>query len=382
MLVPVLLPEPVANLCAAAPASQVAEARAEPVAARLRLTAGDDLDLVAVLDLVGEGHDAAVDLGAAAAMADLGVHVVGEIERRGVRGQFDDVAFRADRVYTVFEHIVTDLVEQVAAVVAGVEQLPQEADLLVESRGRAAAFLVAPVSRNAEFRLPVHIERANLDLQRLALRTNHGRVQGAVVVFFRVRDVVIEFPGQVGPEVVHDPERRVTVLHVLDQDAHRANVEQALEAAVLALHLAPDAVDVFRAAGDLGFDAGGEQLLAQDSLNLFNERLAFLALFLQCMRNLGIGIGLRVAKREVLEFPLELPDAKAICECGVDLTGLGAQRLLVRRGRPLGRTHAMQLFGDANQDQPYVRHDGEQHLAEGLGLLYRQRFAGLPVRRE
>ena len=40
-------------------------------------------------------------------------------------------------------------------------------------------------------------------IDRLALRTNHGGVQGLVIVVFRVSDVVVKLAGQVRPQVMH-----------------------------------------------------------------------------------------------------------------------------------------------------------------------------------
>ena len=56
---------------------------------------GEDLDPIAAVRLDGQRHDAAVDLGAAAAMADLGVHVVGEIQQGRAARQVDHLALAA-----------------------------------------------------------------------------------------------------------------------------------------------------------------------------------------------------------------------------------------------------------------------------------------------
>ena len=55
----------------------------------------DDLDLVAVLQFGHQRHDAAVDLGADAGVADIGVDRVGEIDRRRAARQRDQPALRA-----------------------------------------------------------------------------------------------------------------------------------------------------------------------------------------------------------------------------------------------------------------------------------------------
>ena len=53
----------------------------EPVAARVLGGRGDDLDDVALLQRVAQRHELAVDLGADAVVADVGVDGVGEVDR-------------------------------------------------------------------------------------------------------------------------------------------------------------------------------------------------------------------------------------------------------------------------------------------------------------
>jgi len=52
----------------------------------------DDLDPVAVPEHVLERHDLPVDLGAHALVADIGVHGIGEVHRRGALRQLPNVA--------------------------------------------------------------------------------------------------------------------------------------------------------------------------------------------------------------------------------------------------------------------------------------------------
>jgi hypothetical protein len=56
------------------------------------------------------------------------------------------------------------------------------------------------------------------------------------------------------------PERRVAVAHVVDEDADGVDVVDLAELRALALHLLPDAVDVLRAALQVGLDAGALSL--------------------------------------------------------------------------------------------------------------------------
>ena len=116
---------------------------------------------------------------------------------------------------------------------------------------------------DAVFRVLVHVVRSDLHFERLAFGPDHGRMQRPVAVGFRLGDVVVEFPCEGRPEVVHQPQRCVTVLDALDEDTHRANVVERIDARVLAAHLVPDAVNVLRSAGEIGSNGMRFQLTAQ-----------------------------------------------------------------------------------------------------------------------
>ena len=260
--------EPVDDLRPRPRGGHVAEVGVEPVAARRAVLAGDDLHLLAGLQAVAERHDASVDLGAAAVVADLGVHPVGEVQRRGAVGQVDGVAVRGEHVDAVRLDVDAQLLGQpadVAQLLVPFEHLAQPGDLLlvVAGAGVDVGALVQPVGADAQLGLLVHRLGADLHLQHLALRADHRGVQRAVAVFLGVGDVVVEFLGDVPPQGVHDAQRGVAVAHLGHQHAHRAHVVDLAELQALALHLAPDRIDVFRPAADIGLDTGGFQLLAQ-----------------------------------------------------------------------------------------------------------------------
>src|SRR6185295_19762990 len=64
----------------------------QPVAARLAVRAGQDLDHVAVLERGPDRHQLAVDARSRAAVSQIGVDVVGEIERRGAAREREHLA--------------------------------------------------------------------------------------------------------------------------------------------------------------------------------------------------------------------------------------------------------------------------------------------------
>ena len=85
----------------------------EPVAARaVRTLGGEDLDDLAVLQLVVERHHAPVDLGTDATMADLGVDAVRKVDRRRVGREVQHVALGGEHIDLVLEQVDLDGVEE------------------------------------------------------------------------------------------------------------------------------------------------------------------------------------------------------------------------------------------------------------------------------
>ena len=78
----------------------------------------DDLDLVAVLQLGQQRHDAAVDLAADAGVADVGVDRIGEIDRRRAARQRDQPALRREAEDLVLEQLELGVLEELLGRVA------------------------------------------------------------------------------------------------------------------------------------------------------------------------------------------------------------------------------------------------------------------------
>ena len=82
------------NFGTPAAGGDVAKVRVQPVAAGVGLLLGDDFNLVAHLQLIGERHNTPADFRPDAAVADIAVNMVGKIERRRTRRQIHYVALR------------------------------------------------------------------------------------------------------------------------------------------------------------------------------------------------------------------------------------------------------------------------------------------------
>jgi hypothetical protein len=117
-------------------------------------------------------------------------------------------------------------------------ELADPGELLVVLAIAARAFLVAPVRGDARLGDLMHLVGPDLDLERLRLRTDDGRVQRLVHVRLGHGDVVVELPRDGTPQRMHDTQGRIAVLHVVDEDADGIEVVDLGEVGALALHLA------------------------------------------------------------------------------------------------------------------------------------------------
>ncbi len=189
------------------------EAQPVPARAGARGLGGEDLDHVAVVQGALQRHEPAVDPGPDAAVADLGVHGVGEVDRGGAVRQRDDVALGGED-----EDLPRPEVEA-----QRLEELPRVGRSPSASRGAAAArpgrprrrppvrpcrtgcglLLVLPVRGDAVLGAAVHVPGADLQLDRLALGADHRGVQRLVHVELGHRDVVLEPARHRAPPRVH-----------------------------------------------------------------------------------------------------------------------------------------------------------------------------------
>ena len=144
-----------------------------------------------------------------------------------------------------------------------------------------------------------------------------------------------------------------------------------------ALHLFPDAVEVLGPALHFGAHAVAAQLVAQAPAKTLDAALALDARLVEHAGDRLVLLGLQEAKRQVLDLPLDLPDAEAIGERREDLHRLARQHL--RAGLLAGRVVAqrLQTRREAQQHHAQVAREREQHLAHALGLQRALVFADL-----
>ncbi len=215
----------------------------------------------------------------------------------------------------------------------------------------------------------VHRLRPDLDLERLAVERDDRGVERLVEVVLGDRDVVVELAGDRPPDRMDDPERRVAVADLVDEDADGVNVVDLAELRALALHLLPDAVQVLRATLQVGLDAGGLELGLELRDRAVDVALTALPPGIEELGQLTEALGLEDLEGEILELPLHLPDAEPLGQRGVDLHRLAGDADLLVGRQPVQRPHVVEPVGELDQDDPDVLGHRQQHLADVLGLL-------------
>ncbi len=128
------------------------------------------------------------------------------------------------------------------------------------------------------------------------------------------------------------PERGVTVLHGLDDDAHTEKVLDVVELLALHDHLLVDGPVVLRAAAHLGIDVQPGEAGAQLGQHLLQVLLALGGAQRDHLLDLGVALRMQDVEGEVLELPLHVGDAEAVRQGCVDVERLLRDPLLLRRG--------------------------------------------------
>ena len=123
------------------------------------------------------------------------------------------------------------------------------------------------------------------------------------------------------------------------------------------------------AARELGADAGLLELVAERLHRLVDVALADLPSCRELLRDLAVMVGLDVLEREILELPLDLPDAQAVRERRVDVHRLPGDALLLFRRKRRERAHVVEAVAELDDHDPEVVGHREEHLPDVFGLV-------------
>ena len=312
-------------------------------------------------------------------VAEIGVHAVGEVERRGAARERQHLAARGEDVDLVRVEVHLERGHERARildVLLPLEQLAQPHDVAVALARLGLALLVAPVGGDAFLGDQVHLAGADLHLEGLALVADHRGVQRLVEVALRHRDVVLEAARDGTPALVHDAERCIGVLERPGDDAEGQVVEQLRDVDALAAQLLVDRVVTLDAEADLGVDLRLLEGLRQALADALDGGLGELQLLGDLRVQLGELVGIEIEEGEVLEIALDPRHPQPVGDRRVDLERLARDAAAGLGRQVLERLHVVQAVGELDQDDPDVLGRGQDHLAERLGLRLGRGSAG------
>src|ERR1035437_4579562 len=343
----------------------------QPVFAGLMAGLGHDLDDVAVAQNGAQRHDAAVDLGAHAGAAHIGVNGVREIDGRGVARQHDHFAARREGVGLLGVQVHFEGGHEFSGILhvaLPFHQMAQPGDALVVGGGAFSPFLVFPVGRDAFLGDAMHLLGADLDLEGLPVRADHAGVERLVEIGPRNGNEILNASGDGAPLIVDHTERRVAVLDRVGEDAQRHEIVDLVERDLLAAHFLEDGEGPLEAAIDTRGDAFAAQLAFHGLADFAEELLVGVALGFNGAEDLLVGIRLQVLEGQILEFAADLAHAETVRDRGIDLDGFARDALAPLRAEITQGAHVVDAVGQFDQDDADILDHGEQHLADAFGL--------------
>mmetsp|Transcript_11000 Transcript_11000/g.24960 ORF Transcript_11000/g.24960 Transcript_11000/m.24960 type:complete len:340 (-) Transcript_11000:868-1887(-) len=314
-----------------------------------------------------------IHLGSDTVVAELRVNAVGEVDDGRPLGQSIEVSLgRKDKDF-LFKEVLLHAVEKLLRVIQllhPLDELPQprEPASLLHS---LALSLVHPVSSDSFLSDAMHLRGSDLNFDPLTSGPDDSRMQRAIHVGLRKRNVVLEPSRNRLPHAVDDAEGLVALAQVFCQDPEG---DQVLDFADMfqpaTSHLLVDRVEVLSSSSDHDIRQPlVDEALLQDIHHLVGVRLPLLLLRRHHGLELLIHLRLQVPQARILQLYLHPEDAEAVSKRSVQVQRLPRHLLLLLRRHELERPHVVGAIGELDEDHSDVSRHGDDHLAKVLCLL-------------
>ena len=344
----------------------------EPLLTRHLTRGGEYLDMIATLELAAQRHSTPVDTSASTGVAHLRMNAVGKIEHRSTLRKFIYIALGSEDKHLVVIELHLELVDGGRSLTFFKHRTNARKPVVHTSLALDA--LIPPMSRHTTFGHLIHAFGTYLHLDPFLFGTYDGDVQTLVSVGLRHAEPVTKALRIRLIHRRHDGEG-LPALHLLlldgavEDDAYGEEVIDALEGALLLLHLLPDGVYGLCASLDMEIQSG----LLQALLNRFYEALyVSIATGLSLVKfilDVVIGIVLGIFQRQVLQLRLQAIESQLMCQRSIErhtlFAHLAAQLVLLAVAY---LTHQIQAVGNHDEDYTHILSQGEKQVAEILGL--------------
>ena len=207
-------------------------------------------------------------------MAHLGVDRVGKVHGRGSRGQANDFPLGGKHVDLFGADFIAQGLQELCRIRGlglPVRKVSKPGHVCLVGKSifvlaRGGSLLVFPVRSNAEFSSLVHLDRADLNLYRTALRPKNRGVERLIEIELGGGNVVLETSWHGIPSRVDCPEDRVTISNRGDQDSDPGEIVDVVEITTSVDHFLVDGIELLGPTTDICLDLGLPQILV-DSID-------------------------------------------------------------------------------------------------------------------
>ena len=237
----------------------------QPVTAwALRILRCDDLNTVAVFDLIFNRNQFTIDSGTYHLISYCTVHAVCKIDRCGTIGKSLNITLGSETVNTVCKKIQVVFQKAHELPVIGhialpLQDLTQPVQLLFLALARFLAigsFLIFPVGCNTIFCGFMHFECTDLDLERLSVGANQCCMQRLIHVGFRHCDIIFKSTRDRLVHLMDNTKCCITVFYGVHNDTHSKQIIDLVNGLVLVDHFLINTEEMFHTAIHLRLDVG------------------------------------------------------------------------------------------------------------------------------
>ena len=231
--------------------------------------------------------------------------------------------------------------------------------------------------RHAGFGHIVHLPRADLDLDPLAVPARHRGVNGSVTVGLGLTDVILEPPRHGPPAPVNGPENTVAILFAGRDNAEPVDIRQTRKGLVLFLHLAPNGIGLLGPPEDFRFYSGLLKLYPHVTGNPLDYVPCLPLEGDETANDAGAALGIEHTKCEILQFLTHPLHPHAPGQRGIDIHGFARLLDLLVRPHRLDGAHVMQPVSQLDEDDAQILRHRHEQFAEvfrlfGLGRIQLQ----------
>src|SRR5664280_581022 len=244
ILILILFLEPGANLRTGALGLDQTQAGVKPVSAGTTLLGGQDLHLLAGLQFVVKRNKLVIDLGTPAAIANVGMDMIGKVDRGGTSRQVDDIAVRCEDVDAILENIGLHTVNKFLGIIdvaAPFHHTTEPVDAFIVFVARAT-FLITPMGGDTKLGIFIHFDGTDLHFHRAAIVIYDRSVERLVEIILGGGDVIIEFIGNGPPMGVNNAQSGITGRNIGNYEPDSAHVPHQVEGFAFLHHLFIDGI--------------------------------------------------------------------------------------------------------------------------------------------